>query len=320
MKIDRLNAAILKELLEDGRKSFTEIAQKNECSEEVIANRYKQMKKQGIIVGATIQNSYACYGCNLVAFIAVYTQSNRTDNIVKQISEIPHVHEVHSSGINPSCFVSLLLKNLQEIEQTKQAIKGVPSVSEVDTRVILGIRNTPDNLSVLTSGGSRRRTVNNSNIQKIENAKIADIDKSIIERLAVDARIPFSKIGEELKVSTDTVARRYEKLKHNGDLKAVIQINPTKLGYRAYAIFNLTFSKDNLSENIEVLSRIPDINFIHKTSGKFDCIASLLIKDIDHFTRVQEDILKMPSLTNMELSITKMFDVWPIRREFISTF
>ncbi len=143
---------------------------------------------------------------------------------------------------------------------------------------------------------------------------------SVIEKLATDARMPFSKIAKELKVSTDTVARRYERLNQNDDLKAVIQINPTKIGYRAFAIFDLMFSQERLQDSLEALSRIPDINFIHKISGKFDCVASLIIKDIDQFTSVQEQILHLPGLTNMIVSTSKLFTVWPMRREFISTF
>ena len=50
----------------------------------------------------------------------------------------------------------------------------------------------------------------------------------------------------------------------------------------------------------------PDINFIHKTSGKFDCIASLMIKDIDQFVGFKEQILKINSLTNWEISVSRL--------------
>ena len=146
------------------------------------------------------------------------------------------------------------------------------------------------------------------------------IDTEIIEKLAVNGRTPFGKIAKELKVSTDTISKRYAKLKQNGDLKVVIQIDPTKIGYSAFAIFNLSFSHDSSPDFIMDLAKIPDVNFIIKTSGNFDCILSLMISDIRQLTTVQEQIVSMPGLKNLQIAIGKMFNIWPLPREFVSTF
>jgi DNA-binding Lrp family transcriptional regulator len=118
----------------------------------------------------------------------------------------------------------------------------------------------------------------------------------------------------------DTVAKRYEKLLQNHDLKVVIQLDPRKLGYQAFAIFNLAFIEDNLDESLKLLAAIPDVNFIIKTTGVFDCTLSLMIRDINQFATVQEQISAMPSITNMRADMEKLFAPWPIHREFISTF
>ena len=118
--------------------------------------------------------------------------------------------------------------------------------------------------------------------------------------------MPFKKIAKELKVSTDTIIRRYEKLRRSGDLKVVAQINPTKIGYHAFAIFNVDFSQENLPETIiQTLSKIPDINIIIKTSGSFDYTISLLIRDIQQFVTTQEIIANMPGVKNMKTSYRK---------------
>ena len=151
MKIDRINATILKELLKDGRKSFTAIAQQCNVSKEVIANRYKQMKKQGIIVGATIQNSCACYNSNFVATFNIYTQLHKADYVTKLLNDAANVIEVYPEGVNPNLSAVFTVKTMQEIEQTKQSIKQLPYVLEVEAQVWLGMCNNPDNLSVLAN-------------------------------------------------------------------------------------------------------------------------------------------------------------------------
>ena len=324
-EIDEINRTILWELLKDGRKSFAQIAKECNTSKDVIAKRYKQMKIKGLIVGATIQNSCACFGSSLVAGMYIFTQPHKANQVFELIQKMPQVFDVYHIGINPSLITTAVMKNLDELDQVKQSIKKLPFILGVDTQVWTGVRNMPDNLSVLTFQKAALKTVNEN--KKIERSlektvdKIDEIDRQIIEKLAANGRMPFSRIANALKVSTDTVVRRYERLKQNGDLRVVIQINPTKIGYYAFARFSIAFiSQDSLANTIEALAKIPDIINIIKTSGNFDYTVTLMIRDIEQLTAIQEEIANIPDITHMEIAVSKLFNVWPLPREFISTF
>jgi Transcriptional regulators len=316
MKIDELNASILKELLIDGRRSFTEIAQDNSTSKEVVATRYKQMKSRGIIVGATTQISQAYHDANLDAFLLIKTYPQKEESVTRNLTKIPNVFHFRCTGLIQDIIALAAIKNVAELETLRQSIKGLPFVQEVDTRLWSGIRNSPDNLSIL--GKDNKRIGNIS--KPFENHKIDEIDRAIIEKLAVNSRMPFSEIGKDLSLATDTIVRRYEKLRQNGDIRAVIQVNPILLGYSAFATFNLGFSHEQTASGLEVISDIPDINLIFKTSGKFDFMVTLMIRSIEQFVAVQERISNIPGLQNYDMSIDKMFTVWPNPKEAMSTF
>ena len=320
--IDQINAKILKDLLKDGRKSFSEIAQECNTSSDVIAKRYKQMKKKGIILGATIQNSYACFDGNFIAGILINIQHGKLDHVTQLISKIPHVINVYPSVISQSASTMVILKDIQELEQVRQSIKRLPFIVGMDVRIWIGNRSTPENLSVFGAKDQCRQIIDEKDkIPKEKTtSKIDKIDLNIIEKLAQNSRMPFEKIAKSLEVSTDTAVRRYEKLVQSHDIRAVIQIDPMKIGYNAFAIFNLAFSHESLAESIEALARIPDINFIIKTSGGMDIMFSLLIKDINQFTAVQSQIANLTGVTKIEVAVEKMFCPWPLSREFISTF
>lgn len=318
MKINELNATILQNLLTDGRKSFSEIAVENGTSKEVVANRYKQMRRQGIITGATVQVSEAYRDCNFGAFIFIKSTLQKQESVIKSITQIPNIFLAFPVTTDLSILAFASIKNVQELENLKQSIKALPFVLDVDTYVRLDVRNTPENLSIFNKAHKKKGSPSNS--QSLENHKIDEIDKAIIEKLSVDSRAPFSKIGKELNVSIDTIARRYEKLRVNGDVKSIIQINPIKLGYSAFATFDLSFTHEETSKNLETLSQLPDINVIFKISGRFDFNVIFMIRNIDTFTDVQEQILKMPGLLKYRMSISKMFPVWPNQKEPISTF
>ena len=80
------------------------------------------------------------------------------------------------------------------------------------------------------------------------------------------------------------------------------------------------FLTETLERNTEILSKIQDINFITKTSGNYDYTFSLMIKDINQLVDIQEKIALLPGLTKMEVGVDRLFTVWPLQREFISTF
>lgn len=321
VKIDQINAKILKELLKDGRKSFKEISKECNSSKDVIEKRYKQMKKKRIIVGSTIQNSSACYGCEMVAGMYIFTEPHKDGQVRELVLRLPHILDVYRVGLNPSLSAIVVMKNIQELDSVKQAIKELPFVLGVDARVWTGIRNNPHNLSVLNFENSNDKSVTDAK-REAEKAptKIDELDAQIIEKLAANARMPFKDIARQLKVSTDTIIRRYEKLKRNGHLKVVIQIDPRKIGYNALAMFNLTFSQESLDNYTETLSRIPDVNFVNKNSGEFDYMLSLMVKDIQQLTAVQQYIGSISGVTNMKMSVSKCFSAWPLPREFISSF
>ena len=49
--LEKIDLKILKELLKDGRKSFTAIAEECHTSKDIIWKHYKEMKMTGVIVG-----------------------------------------------------------------------------------------------------------------------------------------------------------------------------------------------------------------------------------------------------------------------------
>ncbi|MCL4429596.1 MAG: Lrp/AsnC family transcriptional regulator, partial [Chloroflexi bacterium] len=281
-----------------------------------------KMEKKGIIVGATIQNSYTCYQGKFVATILINVQRGKLDCAIASISKIPHVFHVYSRIANHAVAAIVILESIEELEQVKQTIKRLPFILAVDVRVWIGQRTTPENLSVLNiqEPVAKKGLKKESEPEKKADTKIDEIDTKIIEKLAADGRVAFEKIAKPLGVSTDTVLRRYERLRENGNLKVVIQINPTKIGYYAYAIFNVSFSHETLDSNTEIIAKIQDINFITKMSGSYDYAFSLMIKDINQFVDIQEQIASLPGLMKMEVGVDRMFTVWPLQREFISTF
>ena len=236
---------------------------------------------------------------------------------------MPNVAFVSKFLARNALVVETYLKNTDDLEKVRIALKNLPSVQKMEsTRIMTGIRTAPQNLSVLKIERYRKnikanKTEGNKKLEKIE---IDQMDKKIIERLAANGRTPFREIAKDLNASIDTIARRYERLRENNVIKVVIQIDPTKIGYRATAGITLTFSEDNVLRALEILKQTGDITLLIRVdSDKFDIFAVLMTKDIVQFTDVQEKIVNLPGLTNIDTIISKISNSFPPPRQNIST-
>ena len=321
-KIDSLNLKILKDLLIDGRKPFAEIAEENNVSKEVVAKRFKQLKAKGVILGFTTQHSVRCYNASFVANLLLHVQRGKLEHVIETVNKIPNVIQTYRLVVEQKVLTEVALKNIDELDSTKKLIQRIPNVLGTDVTIWTGFRNTPENLSIFNTEeqvGKKTLEKGNNNIRKVD-TEIDEVDKFIIDKLALNGRMPFAEIANPLGVSKETIARRYEKLKQNGDLKVVAQIDPTKLGYYAFGSFNFSFSQESLDDNIEKISKTPDVNRISKSAGYEDLKFTFMIRDTNHFTEIQDQMATLPNITAIGVNIRKMLCPWPMRREFISTF
>ena len=144
----------------------------------------------------------------------------------------------------------------------------------------------------------------------------------ITEKLSENGRASFRKIAQEIGTSTDTVSRRYRRLKKNGVLEATIQVNLSKLGYHAMFDIRIAYSsRTNSFEMLKNLVSIPDIVSLVKTSGDYDTHAIAFVRDLEHLLSIQNRILGNPGITKIELTISDRFiNRYPIPCQFMSTF
>lgn len=324
-KIDEIDAKILKDLLKDGRKNFTKIAKEAGTSKSIIWQHYKKMKTEGIIVGSTIKLKYANLGYNTMVSLFVNLQPQKQDQILRSILKIPNIYSVTPLNTGSDLWVVATLKNNEELDNVNQSIKKLPSVISVRTEVWTGIRNTLEHLTVLstnkTSGKTDTTKIQASNSTGKTTDKIDEIDRQIIEKLVSNGRQSFRKIAKELKISTDTVSRRFRNLKQTGTIKATIQINPVKLGYYALAYFRLEFvSQQNLSDIVETLAKLPDLEKIIKTSGSYDVCLFALIRNIEQFIAIQDEIGAISGIRKIHTVVQKIAYPLPVPGSNMSTF
>jgi len=124
-----------------------------------------------------------------------------------------------------------------------------------------------------------------------------DIDRGLLHALHLDARAPFTKIATVLGTSTQTVTRRYARLRADAGLRVVALPHPAS-ARRQQWIVRLTATARTAQEIAAALARRPDTSWVRLTSGGTEIVAiiqtttgspdshSLLLHDIPRTANV----------------------------------
>ena len=325
-KLNNLDAKILKILLKEGRTGYDELAEACKVTKNVAWKRCRAMEKKGIIKGATVQINYPHFGFDALATILISVNSEQINQVMDLLQQTTEViaYQQYNSVYNVRALASL--RDLNELDNVKQIIKHrIPTIG-LKTYIYTGVRNIPENLN-LTRTLKHADWDNQQDVGKKEGAPkleppIDELDRQIIAKLTLDGRDSFTQIAKKIGVSTETVIRRYHRLKERGSVKVSIQINPKKIGYSSLLDLNMAFATlGSLSDTVvESLTKIPNIIMIRRTSGDYDLLVTAMIRNISESFAIQDQIARISGVTKLEASARKIPDEWPTPQQHISTF
>ncbi|MCW4021772.1 MAG: Lrp/AsnC family transcriptional regulator [archaeon] len=127
------------------------------------------------------------------------------------------------------------------------------------------------------------------------------LDFDIIKILMHNSRTPFSTISKELGVSTDTIIRRYDKLKETGVIKPIVNVDIFKLGYgaRVWYMISLMHQVDT-SATVQEIAKIKDVIRAVKSVGDYDLLVIAAVKDFKHMFEIGRELKKINGVLQIE--------------------
>jgi len=134
--------------------------------------------------------------------------------------------------------------------------------------------------------------------------KLDKIDSAILEMLKEDARTSFREIARKLKVSPDTISKRFERLKDQGIIiDSTIIIDPSKIGYSFITRFGIDVKPAYSSQVLSEIIKIPSIIVASKLVGGYDLLSIGVVKNFQHLCRLRDTILEMPYVEQVEVGM-----------------
>ena len=120
----------------------------------------------------------------------------------------------------------------------------------------------------------------------LKDGNLDDLEVSIIQALQTDARKSFKSIAADLNVSEGTISNRVNRLVQKNILKLEARINPFKLSSKVAALLGITLEHRSHTETVEIIEKLPNVNAVWVTTGKYDLFVEVLadsINDLNDF-------------------------------------
>ncbi|HLI46318.1 MAG TPA: Lrp/AsnC family transcriptional regulator [Geobacterales bacterium] len=152
MNIDKLDRLILRELEEDSRRPVKEIAKKIGIPATTLYSRLKKLESSGIIKNYTVIIDHAKLGMPVTAFI--FASFSKTEGvsqreIVRQISKIPNIQEVHIITGDWDILIKAKHKDVESIGRfVVDELRGMKGIEKTLTCLVLHTAKEEANVQV----------------------------------------------------------------------------------------------------------------------------------------------------------------------------
>ena len=112
--------------------------------------------------------------------------------------------------------------------------------------------------------------------------QIDPIDRSIIEQLQRDGRVPYTRLGAAVGLSEAAVRQRVQRLTDAGVMQVVAVTNPLSHGKRRMAMIGVR-TEGPTDDIAKTLQAMPDIDYLVITAGTFDLMAEVVVDRAGEF-------------------------------------
>ena len=110
------------------------------------------------------------------------------------------------------------------------------------------------------------------------------LNRSIIQMLQTDGRMPFSEIANELGVSEGTIRNRVANMKKAGLLRIVAIVDPTAAEYKSDAMLGIKIASGHSVESVsQRLAASQEVVYILWVSGRYDLLIEIVSNDRQAF-------------------------------------
>ncbi|SIT71372.1 transcriptional regulator, AsnC family [Edaphobacillus lindanitolerans] len=136
--MDRIDQRILNLLVEDGRRSYVEIAAELNLSRVAVRDRIQNMKESGIIENFTVVINSERVGKGVSAFFEVDCDPSSLVDVAHSLVEIPDVASCYQMTGPSTLHVHVLVEDFPDLERfINEKLYALDGITRVESHVLL---------------------------------------------------------------------------------------------------------------------------------------------------------------------------------------
>jgi Lrp/AsnC family leucine-responsive transcriptional regulator len=137
--LDAIDERILEILLEDGRRSASEIGRSVNLSPAAAKRRIDRLEQLGIILGYRAVVDHARIGATIEAFAELrFDGATQVDDIDNAFSDLPELVEAFTIAGDPDALVRVRVRDLDHLKRVIDRIRRSGRVTGTKTLIVLG--------------------------------------------------------------------------------------------------------------------------------------------------------------------------------------
>jgi len=290
-KIDVKDRKILYELDANSRQSFRNIGRKVGLSKDVVANRVKKLKENGIIIRFFTYYDILQLGFNFLRFYFKfqYVTPEIKKEIIDHFMSYDNVNNLFSTEGSYDLGVLMMVKNISDIYPlwkktlekygdyfSKQVFSAYMGELIYGHTFLLDGIEKPNRIPLRKNWGK---------------VKIDDLDLKILKLLVADSRIPTVEIANKLNSNVTTINSRIKRLvKSKVILGFTVELDLNKLGYQVWKVDFYLSEYTKISQIIKYIEKNPLLYCVDYTIGYADLELEINVKDISQLHDIIEDL------------------------------
>ncbi|HEX6500501.1 MAG TPA: Lrp/AsnC family transcriptional regulator [Micromonosporaceae bacterium] len=135
--MEEIDQAIVAALSEDGRLSYTDLAEKVGLSVSAVHQRVRRLEQRGVIVGYAARVSYEKVGLGLSAFVAIRPiDPAAPDDAPERLAHLAEVEACYSVAGDDFYLLLVRVRSPSDLERLLQEIRTAANVSTRTTVVL----------------------------------------------------------------------------------------------------------------------------------------------------------------------------------------
>ena len=139
LKLDRIDRAILRELVRNGRISIIELGQKVGLSKSPVAARVRRLEAEGVITGYRAELSANRLGLEHIAFVEMRLSDTREKSLAEfnqAVRGIPEIEECHMIAGGFDYLIKVRTSDIAQYRRVlSESISCLPHVASSSTYV-----------------------------------------------------------------------------------------------------------------------------------------------------------------------------------------